>query len=375
MAGLVNGVFKHKISKYLSNLIEDIELQKGKDSKEYKALYNQYIYTNSEDIKGLQETNLKHYEAIVEDDGRGLPKGIERLYKRQLVIDITMVCAAHCRYCLRANYETAQLRRSEIDDIVDYCSKDENLKEVLITGGDPFMVQRLLKYLISGLVNKAPNIEIIRMGTRVPVQDPERMNEDIYSFFKNYSKLVKFEVAMQVNHVVELQPIVVDVIKNLKESNVTIYAQNVLLKNVNDDIESLISLYDKLRYLGVEAHYLFHSIPMKGTAHFRTSVSRGLELIQELTASGRISGRVKPVYALMTYVGKVVLYDGSILKKDDDGYLHIKTFYRVDERRKWNPTYQLPEDQAYEDENGYIVAKYLDGEDKHISVKLLDEEV
>ncbi len=362
MAGLINGVFKPKVSNYLLNLIEKVKKEEGETSKSYKALYNQYIYTTKE-AEDQQETNLKHYEAIVEDDGSGLPKGIERLYKRQLVIDITMVCAAHCRYCLRANYETMQLKKSEIDDIVDYCSTDKNLKEVLVTGGDSFMVQSLLKYLITGLVEKAKNIKVVRMGTRVPVQDPEKLNTDIYSFFKNYSKVMSFEVALQVNHPIELQPLTIEVLNKLQDAGVKIYSQNVLLKNVNDDIDTLIELYDTLRYLGIEAHYLFHSIPMKGTSHLRTSVNKGLKLIQELTSTGKISGRVKPTYALMTYIGKVTLYDGTILKKDENGYIHINTYYKVSERQEWNPTYILPKEQAYENKDGYIIAKYLDGED------------
>lgn len=363
MAGLINGEFKPKVSKYLENLIEKVKQDEGEQSGAYKALYNQYIYSPEEKVL-KNEQNLKHYEAVVtENEEIGLPKGIERLYKRQLVIDITMVCAAHCRYCLRANYETMQLSKSDIDKIVLYCTGDENLKEVLITGGDPFMVQSLLKYLISELVDKAQNIKIIRMGTRVPVQDPDKFNDDIYSFFKNYSKVVDFEVALQVNHPVELQEKTINVIKNLQNSNVKIYAQNVLLKNVNDNIETLTELYDKLRYLNIEAHYLFHSIPMKGTSHLRTSVQKGINLIQELTSSGNISGRIKPTYALMTYIGKVILYDGSILKKDEDGYFHIKTYYKVEDRKKWNKTYILPKEQSYENSDGYIIAKYLDGED------------
>ncbi|MBD3823140.1 MAG: radical SAM protein [Epsilonproteobacteria bacterium] len=361
MAGLINGEFKPKVSKYLTELMERVKLEQGEESGAYRALYNQYIYSPLE-ASDQKETNLKHYEAVV-DSKEGLPKGIERLYRRQLVIDITMVCAAHCRYCLRANYEVMQLSKDEIDDIVAYCANERELKEVLVTGGDPFMVQNLLKYLISELADKAPNIRIVRMGTRVPVQDPKKMQTDIYTFFKNYKKVLSFEVGLQVNHPIELQPLTLEAIEALQDAGVRIYSQNVLLKNVNDDLETLIELYDSLRYLGIEAHYLFHSIPMRGTKHLRTSVAKGLELIKRLTSSGKISGRIKPVYSLMTYVGKVTLYEGSILHKDDEGYYHIKSYYTIDERRQWNPTYELPAEQAYLDEDGTIIAKYLDGED------------
>ncbi len=361
MAGLVNGVFKEKVSPYLKKLIDKVELEHGKDSKEYLALYNQYVYSPEED-KDQSETNLKHYEAVVKE-GEGLPKGIERLYKRQLVIDITMVCAAHCRYCLRANYETSQLSESDIDKIVEYCAKDKNLKEILVTGGDPLVVPKILKYLISEISANATNIKIIRIGTRLPVQNPLGMSDSLYTFFDAYKDKINIEIAIQINHAIELQPETLDVINKLNKSGVRLYSQNVLLKNVNDDIDSLIELYDSLRYLNIEAHYLFHSIPMKGTNHLRTSVEKGLDLIKKLTTSGKISGRIKPTYALMTYIGKVILYEGTIIKKDENNYYHIKTNYTVEERREWNTTYVLPEEQAYLDNDGYIVAKYLDGED------------
>lgn len=361
MAGLIGGVFKEKVSSYLVDLMNDVKLEYGEDSKEYLALYNQYVYSPKEE-EVQEETNLKHYEAIV-TEGEGLPKGIERLYKRQLVVDITMVCAAHCRYCLRANYETNQLSESDVDDVVTYCANDQDLKEILVTGGDPLVVPKILKYLISEIASRAKNIRIIRIGTRLPVQNPFGMGKDIYSFFEAYKDRLTIEIAVQINHTIELQPETLNVLKKLHKSGVRLYSQNVLLKKVNDDIDSLINLYDALRYLNIEAHYLFHSIPMKGTNHLRTSVGKGLELIKELTSSGKISGRCKPMYALMTYVGKVVLYDGSIIKKDDKDFFHIQTSYKVEERQQWNTTYTLPENQAYIDEHGYIVAKYLDGND------------
>jgi len=361
MAGLLNGVFKTKISKYLLALLEKVKIEQGEESKPYKALYNQYMASPLESQQ-QKEINLKHYDATLHP-GNGLPNGIERLYKRQLVIDITMVCAAHCRYCLRANYEVIQLKKNEIDDIVNYCSTDPNLYEVLVTGGDPFMVQNLLKYLIVELVDKAPNIKVIRMGTRVPVQDPEKLNTDIYSFFKNYSNVVRFEVGIQVNHSIELQKETINIIKKFQQSGVIVYSQNVLLKQVNDDLDTLIELYDSLRYLGVEAHYLFHSIPMKGTYHLRTSIKKGLNLIQRLNSSGKISGRIKPSFSLMTYVGKVTLYEGSLIKKDAEGYYHVQTYYTLQERKQWNPDYELPQEQSYIGVDGFIVAKYLDGED------------
>lgn len=361
MAGLVGGIFKEKISSYLLRLMENTKSQFGEDSPEYRALYVQYVYSSKEEDVQL-ETNSKHYEALV-IEGKGLPKGIERIYKRQLVVDITMVCAAHCRYCLRAHYETSHLSENDVDEIVAYCASDDNLREILVTGGDPLVTPKILKYFISEISSRASNIKIIRIGTRLPIQNPSSMSADLFSFFDAYKDKIKVEIGIQINHTIELQPDALVVIKRLIESGVRLYSQNVLLKNVNDNIGSLIDLYDALRYLQIESHYLFHAIPMKGTSHLRTTVQKGLDLIRELTSSGKISGRCKPMFALMTYVGKAVLYEGTILKKDDDNYFHIKTHYKIRERQEWNPTYVLPQEQAYIGDDGYIIAKYLDGKD------------
>ncbi len=358
MNNLIKNTFKEKISDHLRNLMERVKSEEGIDSKAYKALYNQYVYSPDEEITH-NEINTKHYEAAIQGDNN-LPCGVERLYKRQLVIDLTMVCSSHCRYCLRQNYSIKQFTRSDIDKVVKYCRQDEYLKELLITGGDPFMVPQLLMNLISELVKKAPNIKIIRIGTRLPVQDPDRFDEELYSFFDSYRRAVIFEVGIQINHKIEIHEKTVKVIEKLIESGVRVYSQNVLLKGVNDDIDSLVELYDTLRYLGVEAHYLFHAIPMKGTTRFRIPISRALELGRELTSSGRIPGRVKPMLSLMTDVGKVTLYDGTLGEKDHNGFYDVHTCYSLEERKKWNPDYEMP-NSAYIDANGWITVKYLDG--------------
>lgn len=353
-------MYKQKIPEYLEQLLNRIRSEFGEESSEYNAIYNQYYYSPLEDIIG-EEHNLKHYEAAL--TGKGvLPRGLERLYKRQLVIDLTMVCAAHCRYCLRSNYDPVQVKRSDIEEIVTYIKNDEHLKELLITGGDPFIVPRLLMRLISEVAGRAPNIQIIRIGTRLPVQAPDKFDEELYDFFKSYRKNVRFECAIQINHAIELQEQPCKIIEDLQECGVRIYSQNVLLKNVNDNTAALVQLYDRLRYLGVEAHYLFHPVPLIGTHHFRISIAKALSLIQELTSSGLISGRVKPMLSLMTDVGKVTLYENTLGAKDEDGYIDVQTSYCLDDRLHWNPDYLLP-DSARLDEQGRIIVKYLDGRD------------
>lgn len=140
-----------------------------------------------------------------------------------------------------------------------------------------------------------------------------------------------------------------------------IYSQNVLLKGVNDNINTLVELYTLMHRYGIESHYLFHCVPLKGMHHFRTTVEKGIELARELTSGGRISGRAKPMYSLMTDVGKVTLYDGTMIGKENET-LMIKTGYKYEDRMRWNPSWKLP-DTAFVDGDGRICVRYLDGSD------------
>ena len=357
MAGLLEKITdtqKPKTSSYTKKLLELAEDKFGKSSSEYRGIYNQYFKMPELNDKHL--TNRRHYEAEMVSDE--LPKGLERLYKRTVVIDLLSTCASECVYCLRGYYEKFSLSSDDMHDIAIYCSKDENLKEVLITGGDPLISFKKLKNLITELATYAPNIKFIRIGTRLPVQDPYLVNEDTYDFFNSLKDRFIFEIACQINHPFELQEKTIEVLGKLQKSGCKLYSQNVLLKDVNDDVDILIELYDKLRYLGITPHYFFHAVPMKGTNDFRTTVLEGLELIKKLTTKGEISGRAKPQYALMTDIGKVTLYEGSLVGREGN-YIIIKTEYTLEDRLQWNPHYALP-NTAIVNPDGTLSVKYLD---------------
>lgn len=360
MAGLFENIVernKPKVSRYLIDLLDKAKKNYGENSSEYYAIYNQYF--KIPDINLTKLSNLRHYEAEVKQPG--FPYGLERLYKRSVVIDLLSACASECLYCLRGYYPKFILKDQDINAIAEYCAKEQDLREVLITGGDPFVAPNRLKQLITALAYKAENIAIIRIGTRLPVQNPEQFDETFYDFIRSFGSRFIFDIACQINHYFELQDKTRDILKKLRASGAFIYSQNVLIKGVNDDIKVLIRLYDELRYLGILPHYLFHAIPMKGTDPFRTTVQKGLDLINELTSGGNISGRAKPQFALMTDVGKVTLYENSILGKQEN-ILTIQTHYRLDDRIKYAAGYQLPPSAAI-DGKGYITVKYIDGLD------------
>ena len=237
MAGISRtGIFKEKLSPFLAKKLARIKDNIGEQSQDYKALALQYLKHESESILEA-EANLKHWEADLRIGHEGELKGIERLYRQSAVIEPTMICAAHCRYCLRANYEVFTLSDNEITKIAIYCGSiavKEHLSEVLITGGDPLVTPKKLKFLIESLIEKAPNIRRIRIGTRLPLQDPNRVDNNIFEIFRQQKDKVTFEIGTQINHSIELFPESVEIFKKIHSLGIKIYSQNILLRGVND---------------------------------------------------------------------------------------------------------------------------------------------
>jgi len=367
VAGVPARKFPQRTGTYLDTKLSLLKDKYGQDSSQYLGLSRQYHYDATETLQ-LEERNTKHYEAAVSPvvDGEGLP-GLERLYERTLVIEITFACVAHCRYCLRAEYSKLRMTPEQLVNIARYCGNAQNrstLNELLITGGDPLLAPRRVAALLDALIEYAPNIHIIRLATRLPGQDPGKIDDEVLALFKNRPSL-RFELATQINHPIEFFPEMVEVFRRVRDLGVKIYSQNVLLKGVNDDLSTLSELYDKMRQHDIEAHYLFHPVPIRGTHHLRPTIDESLELARALTSSGHISGRAKPMFAAMTDIGKVVFYHGTILDREDGSVL-LQSSYKLDDRMRWNPTWELPE-SAHVDASGSLRVWYLDGEESEPS--------
>lgn len=364
MAGAKNSNFAEKLTPYLKRKLEEYANEFGQESEQFKALQKQYIKSTKEKEIDHSE-RLRHYQSEIHVYYEGKPlRGVERLYRRTILLEPTMVCAAHCRWCLRGQYPVFSLTEDEITNFAKYCGSNEvrdDLKEILITGGDAFMVPKRLEFIFSEVNKYAPNIEIFRIGTRVPVQDPSRVNPELISILKSAAP-ARLEIGTNVNHPSELTVEAKKAYTDLYKAAFKIYDQSVLLKGVNDDVDVLNKLYDMFRYLGIESHYLFHCIPMQGMSHHRTSVQRGLELASQITNSGGVSGRAKPMFTLMTDLGKITLYHGTILERNDNNEILIQSHYTIEDFRYRNPSWQLPK-SAFVDGNGFLRVWYPDGSD------------
>jgi lysine 2,3-aminomutase len=144
----------------------------------------------------------------------------------------------------------------------------------------------------------------------------------------------------------------------IKELVSLIYNQTVLLKGINDSATELVNLFDKLRSLGIENHYLFHCVPIGGIDWLRTSLKETMELNNEILNSGRVSGRAKPKVAIMTDIGKIALNENIFIRRENDKVL-LKSSYSLKDRLEWNPLWQLPASAIVEDD-GTLSVWYQD---------------
>src|SRR6266513_2092728 len=176
MTAQTNGIFREKLSPFLLGKMETA-------SRAAEVLALQYRYDPREENIDPSSVS-RHYDA-----GIGVVRGVERIYRRTVVIEPTTVCAAHCRWCIRANYEPASLKDEEIEEIARFCgapAQRDDLREVIVTGGDPLMVPRKLELLLEKLEEHAPNIETYRIGTRIPLQDPARIDANVLRVFARF---------------------------------------------------------------------------------------------------------------------------------------------------------------------------------------------
>jgi lysine 2,3-aminomutase len=368
VAGTKTGEFREIISPFLRQKIQDATARFGADSRQALALTRQYVKDAREDSVHDEERR-RHYEAVVEVSFEGQPLvGIERLYRRTILIEPTTVCAAHCRWCLRGQYPVQTMTEAQITRATRYMGSAEqrdDLDEVLITGGDPLMSLPLLAFTLSEIARNAPNIRTVRIGTRVPFQAPERVNDNLLATFARYPEF-RFEMGVNVNHPIEFWPESIEAVTRLRAAGIRLYNQHPLLKGVNDDLQTLIELYGLLRRHDIEAHYLFHAIPLRGMAHHRTSLARGAELATQLSSCGEFSGRAKPKYAALTDIGKIVIYEGvAIARRAEDNAVLLRSGFTLETRRRWNPAWQMPSSVVI-DEHGRMCTWYLDGSDAAI---------
>ncbi len=245
----------------------------------------------------LAEENL--FRAVGEEDPLGEEKfspvpGITHRYPDRVLMVISNNCAIYCRYCTRKRtmYEGAT-PDVELDRMIDYIARTPTVRDVIVSGGDPLNYSNAKLEQILSSLRAIPHLEIIRIGTRVPVALPQRIDEALCTMLAKYHPLW---INVHFNHPRELTPEAAAACDRMSRAGIPLNNQAVLLKGVNDSLVVIKSLCQGLMKMRVRPYYLYQCDPVRGAEHFRTPISKGLEIMEGLR--GHTSGLAIPTYVI-----------------------------------------------------------------------------
>lgn len=234
-------------------------------------------------------------DPLREDEYSPVPNLIHRYPDRVLFL-VTRCCAMYCRHCTRRRIvgeEDRAISRAEIDRAVEYIAGNPKVRDVLVSGGDPLTLSdERLEYILSSL-RRIEHVEIIRIGSRVPVTLPMRVTDELTAMLKKYHPLW---LNTHFNHPNELTPASSAALARLADAGIPLGNQSVLLKGVNDDAETMRQLVLKLLKNRVRPYYLYQCDLGEGLAHFKTDIRVGLDIIDSL--QGRVTGFAIPRYVI-----------------------------------------------------------------------------
>lgn len=222
--------------------------------------------------------------------------GLVHRYPDRVLFLVTGFCAAYCRYCTRSHMVASQKCHQGVHawlPALHYIRENKQIRDVLISGGDALtMPDKHIDFLLSALRN-IPHVEMIRIGTKVPMVLPQRITRSLVAILKKYHPLF---ISIHATHPDEITPESSQAMQRLANAGIPLGSQTVLLKGINDDVETMKSLMHKLLMNRVRPYYLYQCDPILGSAHFRTPVSKGLEIIDGLR--GHTSGYAVPHYVI-----------------------------------------------------------------------------
>ncbi|MBV9585558.1 MAG: lysine-2,3-aminomutase-like protein [Alphaproteobacteria bacterium] len=222
--------------------------------------------------------------------------GIVHRYPDRVLLKPILVCPVYCRFCFRREQvarENALLSPAALAAALDYIRGRPEIWEVIVTGGDPFLLSpRRIAALIQAL-DAIPHVAVIRFHTRVPIVDPRRVRPALITAL-NAEKAIY--VVVHANHPRELTDTVRGAVGRLTRAGIPILSQSVLLRGVNDDPAVLEALFRGLVAMRVKPYYLHHPDLARGTGHFRLGIDEGQQIVGALR--GRVSGLCQPAYVL-----------------------------------------------------------------------------
>lgn len=223
-------------------------------------------------------------------------KGIVHRYPDRCLLKPVHVCAVYCRFCFRRDVigsKTKGLSKSDLAKAYAYIAEHPDIWEVILTGGDPLILKpKGIQNIIASL-DAIPHIEVLRIHTRIPIVDSQRITDEMLNALKSKKTLY---IALHANHPSEFTEEAIKACHRLSEAGIPLLSQTVLLKGINDNVETLGQLMRTFVKNKIKPYYLHHGDLVKGTSHFRTSLHEGQALMKALR--GRYSGLCQPTYVL-----------------------------------------------------------------------------
>ncbi len=310
------GLFRVDITPYFASLI---------DPDDPDDPIRRQVIPRAEEIvpfTGMME------DSLAEDRHSPVP-GLVHRYPDRVLMLVTTQCASYCRYCTRSRIvgdPTANFSRADFEAQIEYLKRTPQVRDVLLSGGDPLtLAPRLLDELL-GRLREIEHIEIIRIGSRVPVFLPQRITTE---FCDTLAKYHPVWMNIHVNHPNEISQELADACDRLSRAGVPLGNQSVLLAGVNDCVHIQRQLVQDLVRIRVRPYYIYQCDLVDGAGHFRTPVGKGIEIIEALR--GHTSGYAVPTYVVDAPGGGgkipvmpnylVSMSDHKIILRNYEGYI------------------------------------------------------
>jgi len=287
---------------------------------ENKVLRKAVVPTSHEMVMSAGEEG----DPLDEDKFRPVNNIIHR-YPYKCLLLATDFCSLRCRYCTRSRLVSENMNshfpQEKIVEAIEYIKRTPVIRDVLISGGDPLTLSdSKLEFILSNL-RKIPHVQIIRIGTKVPVVLPQRVTPALVKMLKKYHPLW---INIHFMHPAEVSPECEVACNMLADAGIPLGSQTVLLKGINDKTETMMKMFNALVRNRVRPYYIYQCDPIPGSKHFRTSIKTGLKIMEGLI--GQTSGFAVPTYVVDTSKGGKVPLLPNFVKKIEKNYIHLEGF-------------------------------------------------
>ena len=261
-------------------------------------LNDKYDPIRRQAIPTAHELEAAPYEAAdpLHEDTDSPVKGLTHRYPDRVLFLVTDQCSMYCRHCTRrrfAGQTDCAVPMAQIKACIEYIRQHEEVRDVLLSGGDALMLGDGLLEEIIAEIRAIDHVEIIRIGTRTPVVCPQRITPELCAILKKYHPIW---VNTHFNHPNEITPEAAAACARLADAGITLGNQSVLLAGVNDCVHVMKKLVNELVYIRVRPYYIYACDPSLGLSHFRTPVSKGIEIMEGLR--GHTSGLCVPTFVV-----------------------------------------------------------------------------